>query len=215
MDSRMDSINSEGILEQSRYVRSDHKNGRPAGHKINMIVIHCISLPKGEYGNGHVEKYFCNSTKVELGGLDMTQHPTFGSLKDTRVSAHLFIMRTGEMVQFVPFLERAWHAGVSKFGSEEGCNDFSIGIELEGTDDSPFEDIQYEKLIKVIAVLQNTYPEITNDRIVGHEHIARGRKTDPGSHFDWGRLRLSLVGESAIVTSEEESVRAFTMGARR
>ncbi|HVE43959.1 MAG TPA: 1,6-anhydro-N-acetylmuramyl-L-alanine amidase AmpD [Gammaproteobacteria bacterium] len=183
------SINSEGILASARYIESRHQNARPVGHKINMIVIHSVSLPEGEYGNGYVEKFFCHGSDVALGGLDIALHESLAKLKDLRVSAHLFITRTGEIVQFVPFGDRAWHAGASEFRSEKACNDFSIGIELEGTDYSPFEEIQYEKLIEVIIALQNTYPEITHDRIVGHEHIAPGRKTDPGVCFDWARLR--------------------------
>lgn len=156
-------------------------NDRPEGVTIDLLVIHSISLPEGEYGNGHIEQLF-------LGQLDPGQHPSFESLREMKVSAHLVIDREGGITQFVPFAKRAWHAGVSSFAGRENCNDYSIGIELEGTDHSSFTEAQYEALNQVIRVLQENYPGITSSRIVGHSDIAPGRKKDPGVGFEWGRL---------------------------
>lgn len=163
------------------YIPSPYADQRPANTSINMIVIHGISLPPGEFGSDHIEHFFC-------GSLDTSAHPYFEAIATLRVSAHLLIKRTGQIIQFVPFGQRAWHAGVSQFGQEQACNDFSIGIELEGTDNLAYELIQYERLNKVIRVLMQAFTEITFDRIVGHADIAPGRKTDPGEAFDWALL---------------------------
>jgi AmpD protein len=176
-----------GLLTPVAYHPSSHCDARPAGSQIDMIVVHNISLPPGQFGNGCVEKFFC-------GQLDFTQHPYFESIAALRVSSHLLIARTGVITQFVPFTKRAWHAGKSFFQGREQCNDFSIGIELEGTDDVPFEKIQYEQLARAIQELMKNYPLIVRERIVGHSDIAPGRKTDPGPHFHWNDLDCLLTG---------------------
>lgn len=149
-------------------------------------MIHNISLPPGQFGGGHVQQLFCNE-------LDGAAHPYFAEIGGLQVSAHLLIERDGAMVQFVAFDQRAWHAGVSSFEGREACNDFSIGIELEGTDDQPYSDDQYQQLTGVIRQLLQCYPGLSSERIVGHSDIAPGRKTDPGESFDWPRLRRMLA----------------------
>jgi N-acetyl-anhydromuramoyl-L-alanine amidase len=177
---------STGLLEPVTYQSSPHHDERPPGMPIDMIVVHGISLPPGEFGSDTVENFFC-------GRLDMSLHPAFAGIAHLRVSAHLLIKRTGEIIQFVPFTKRAWHAGESSFQGKTGCNDFSIGIELEGTDYAPYEQTQYQQLSQVIRPLMQAYPAITQDRIVGHVDIAPGRKTDPGPTFDWGHLKGILA----------------------
>lgn len=176
----------EGLLSTARYLPSSHCNERPDNTPIDMIVVHGISLPPGQFGTGAVTEFFC-------GQLDMTTHPYYASIATLRVSAHLLITRIGEVIQFVPFSKRAWHAGQSYFQERENCNDFSIGIELEGTDDVPYEPIQYQKLAEVVRALQAIYPAITRERVVGHSDIAPGRKTDPGPHFRWDDLDCLLM----------------------
>jgi N-acetyl-anhydromuramoyl-L-alanine amidase len=160
-------------------------NQRPLNTPINLCVIHCISLPEGSYENGHIQKLF-------MGQLDISSHPSFESLNGLKVSSHLVITRSGKIMQFVPFDQRAWHAGVSIFEGRENCNDFSIGIELEGTDQDIFTDAQYEVLNQVIVLIKEKYPEVVGKngqfRVVGHSDIAPGRKTDPGTGFDWSRI---------------------------
>ena len=175
-----------GLLEGARYLASPHANERPENLSIDLLVVHNISLPPREFGTGAIAQFFC-------GELDFTQHEYFKTIAEIKVSAHLLIDRQGEVTQFVPFHHRAWHAGVSTFAGSSDCNDFSIGIELEGTDDLPFEKIQYQKLANVIKVLQNAYPGITRERIVGHSDIAPGRKTDPGPAFQWEMLESFLL----------------------
>jgi AmpD protein len=170
-----------GLLEGVRYLPSEHYDARPDNMQIDMIVIHGISLPPGQFGTGAVEQFFC-------GKLDFKDHPYYETISHLRVSSHLLINRQGEICQFVPFFKRAWHAGVSYFQGRECCNDFSIGIELEGTDDLPYEKVQYTQLVKVIKSLQTMYTGITRERIVGHSDIAPGRKQDPGPFFSWERL---------------------------
>jgi AmpD protein len=178
-------INPAGWLEGSgvRDYHSPFFNDRPLNTGIDLLVIHCISLPEGEYGNGYISKLF-------MGELETDAHPSFESLKDLKVSSHLVIERTGNILQFVSFNQRAWHAGVSNFQGKENCNDYSIGIELEGTDRSDFTDQQYDVLNTLIALIQHEYPLITSERIVGHSDIAPGRKKDPGERFDWARLKI-------------------------
>lgn len=171
-----------GLLEQAAYRPSPHHDERPSGMAVDMIVVHGISLPPGRFGSGDIEAFFC-------GRLDFTTHPAFADIAALRVSAHLLVSRTGEIIQFVPFHQRAWHAGESHFHGRTKCNDFSVGIELEGTDDIPYEPVQYSQLARVIRALMRTYPAISHDRIVGHADIAPGRKTDPGHAFDWAYLR--------------------------
>lgn len=164
---------------------SPNFNERPDNTSINLLVIHNISLPAGQFGGGYVEKLFTNC-------LDCSSHPGFDDLRSLEVSAHLFIDRCGEMTQFVPLNLRAWHAGESEYCGQRGCNDFSIGIELEGTDDCPYTDSQYTQLVKVTREILSHYPAITLEGIVGHRDIAPDRKTDPGKAFDWGRYK-SLI----------------------
>ena len=174
----------DGWLGGVRRVASANCNPRPAGTLPELIVVHGISLPPGQFGSGDIEALFTNR-------LDPTAHPYFAEVAHLEVSAHFLIRRTGEVVQFVSADERAWHAGVSSWCGREHCNDFSIGIELEGTDDAPYEDPQYDVLAALISVLRNHYPSIRSDAIVGHSDIAPGRKTDPGPAFGWQRVRLA------------------------
>ena len=174
-----------GWLVAARRVVSPNCDDRPELSSIDLLVIHGISLPPRHYGGPWIDALFTNT-------LDPAAHPYFQSIHDTRVSAHVLIRRSGEVVQYVPFDRRAWHAGVSCFGGREACNDFSIGIELEGCDDEPYTEDQYRRLAEVVGLLMRHYPEITRDRIVGHSDIAPGRKTDPGRMFDWNRLYTLL-----------------------
>ena len=174
------------LLDPVRFLPSPNCDDRPADTTINMIVVHGISLPPGEFGTGDVERLFC-------GQLDITKHPYFATIPNLKVSAHLFIDRTGVVTQFVPFAKRAWHAGQSSFKGVERCNDFSIGIELEGTDTQCYEKAQYKKLALVVNTLREYYPEILRRRIVGHSQIAPGRKTDPGASFEWSYLDCLLA----------------------
>lgn len=165
---------------------SPNCNDRPRADDIGLVVIHGITVPPGRVGTGLVEALFLNT-------LDLTLHPALADLEGVRVSAHLFIDRGGVATQFVPFHRRAWHAGVSSFGGRENCNDFAIGIELEGTDDSPYEDAQYARLTGVLLALFLRYPQLSPSRVVGHAEIAPGRKTDPGPAFDWQRLMAAIA----------------------
>jgi AmpD protein len=159
-----------GWLEGVRRVPSPNRDARPDGDTPELIVVHSISLPAGHFGTPHVEALFCNC-------LDAGAHPTFPEIASLEVSAHALIRRDGELVQFVPFTERAWHAGVSAYRGRDCCNDFSIGIELEGCDWQPFEDIQYRRLAGLVRVLREAWPAIGADGLVGHSDIAPGRKT--------------------------------------
>ncbi|MNF26178.1 1,6-anhydro-N-acetylmuramyl-L-alanine amidase AmpD [compost metagenome] len=175
---------ASGWCEGARHCPSPNFNERPAG-EISLLVIHNISLPPAQFATGKVQAFFQNR-------LDITEHPYFEGIAQLRVSAHFLIERDGTLTQFVSCLERAWHAGVSRFAGREGCNDFSLGIELEGTDDLPFTDAQYQALSALTRQLQAAYPAITLERICGHSDIAPGRKTDPGPAFDWARYRAGL-----------------------
>jgi AmpD protein len=175
-------INSKtGLLDAARQVCSPNCDPRPAGIEPDLIVIHNISLPPNEFGGSHIDALFCNH-------LPADEHPYFAAIHKMQVSAHLLIRRDGEIVQYVPFHQRAWHAGQSSYAGREGCNDFSIGIELEGADTTPYTDVQYERLTHIVEALLATYPGLSAERIAGHCDIAPGRKTDPGPAFDWGRL---------------------------
>ncbi|GAA0680814.1 1,6-anhydro-N-acetylmuramyl-L-alanine amidase AmpD [Marinobacterium maritimum] len=167
-------------IEGTRRLASPNCNERPEG-EISLLVIHNISLPPGQFGGGHIAELFTNR-------LDPNGHPFFKEIEGLEVSAHLLIERDGQMTQFVPFDRRAWHAGKSCFQGREACNDFSIGIELEGTDEVPYTDAQYQALVAVTQALLQAYPGLTRDRITGHSDIAPGRKTDPGPAFDWARF---------------------------
>ena len=184
-------ITTDGLLKDAQQFVSPNFNQRPSGQEINLLVIHNISLPPGKFGGGFVHALFCNQ-------LDPSLDPYFLSIADLKVSAHLFIDRMGKVTQFVPFTERAWHAGVSSFEGIANCNDYSIGIELEGCDDIAYTDIQYEVLTQITHQLLLVYPKITPERIVGHQHIAPERKTDPGSAFDWPRFYSRLASESRL-----------------
>lgn len=177
---------ASGWLSSARRLPSPNCDDRPADASIELLVIHGISLPPGRFGGPWIDALFTNT-------LNPSAHPSFESLKDVRVSAHLLIRRRGELVQYVPFQRRAWHAGQSSFQGRTRCNDFAIGIELEGTDTRPYTQRQYRRLARVIAALRQAYPALTPERIVGHADIAPGRKTDPGAAFDWTRLRAMLV----------------------
>ncbi len=154
---------------------------RPDPTDISLLVIHCISLPPGEFGNHYIDRLFCNQ-------LDPDEHPYFNGIYQLKVSAHLLIKRDGSCVQYVPFDKCAWHAGKSEYEGRERCNDFSIGIELEGTESVDYTGQQYAQLAAVIHALLEVYPKLSTQRIAGHSDIAPGRKTDPGASFDWQRL---------------------------
>jgi len=170
-----------GLLGPARQCLSPNRDARPAGVEPRLVIVHGISLPPGQFGGPEIEDLFCNR-------LDWDAHPYFDGIRGLEVSAHLLIKREGEVVQFVPFIERAWHAGDSRFRRRAGCNDFSIGIELEGEDTAAYDDAQYEALSAVIAALIRAYPDITARDVAAHSDIAPGRKTDPGPAFDWLRL---------------------------
>lgn len=174
-----------GWWHKARVVRSTHCDRRPDPSDISLLVIHNISLPPGKFGGADVEDFF-------TGKLERDADPYFSTIAHLRVSAHFFIRRDGEVVQFVSTEQRAWHAGVSSFDGRERCNDFSIGIELEGSDDCAFTDAQYLQLSALTQDIMALYPAISSARISGHQHIAPIRKTDPGPFFDWGRYRASL-----------------------
>lgn len=181
----------EGWLEGAQICRSEHCNARPDGEAISLLVVHNISLPPGEFGGGHVQRFFS-------GKLDSSLHPYFAEISEMRVSAHFLIERDGAITQFVSCDQRAWHAGASSYAGRADCNDFSIGIELEGTDQTAYTDAQYCALSELTKALQIAYPAITPYRVTGHEFIAPGRKTDPGVAFDWHRYLNSLVAASPL-----------------
>jgi AmpD protein len=174
---------ASGWLEGVRQVPSPNCDARPEGTEVTLLVIHGISLPPNQFGGDEIDRLFTNQ-------LDPAAHPYFREIYQLRVSSHLLIRRDGEVVQYVPFTKRAWHAGESCHQGQMSCNDFSIGIELEGTDDIPYEPIQYEVLQLLIELLRECYPTISAQDIVGHCHIAPGRKTDPGPAFEWARLGI-------------------------
>ncbi|MDX9874181.1 MAG: 1,6-anhydro-N-acetylmuramyl-L-alanine amidase AmpD [Spongiibacteraceae bacterium] len=178
-------LDPDGWLRPARHLPSANFNQRPAGTPVELVVIHNISLPPGRFGGGNVEALFTNT-------LDSTAHPAFADLEGLRVSAHLFIDRRGRLTQFVSLHDRAWHAGLSAWCGRENCNDFSIGIELEGTDTRPYTQRQYQRLARLIRLLWHHFPKLGADSIVGHCDIAPGRKSDPGPAFDWSRLHQLL-----------------------
>ena len=173
------------IFKESNYVKSPNFNNRQNSSDIRLIVIHCISLPPNNYGGDYVKDFFLNK-------LEHSEDEYFEGIKDLKVSCHLFINRTGELLQFVPFDKRAWHAGESAYKGELNCNDYSIGIELEGNEIDPYTDEQYISLIEVTRELINFYPKVNSQNIVGHSDIAPDRKTDPGKSFDWNRYLSNL-----------------------
>lgn len=175
-------VDPQGFVAGARYLPSPNCDERPADFAVELIVIHNISLPPGQFGGDAVMDLFLNR-------LDAAAHPFFATIAHLRVSAHFLIRRDGELIQFVSCGQRAWHAGVSNWRGRERCNDFSIGIELEGADDIPFTEVQYEMLSRLVRALLQCYP---GAELTGHSDIAPGRKTDPGPHFDWPRLRALL-----------------------
>ena len=175
----------QGLLLEARQHPSPNQNDRPLGVSIDLLVIHNISLPPGEFGGSFIDALFTNT-------LDPMLHSYFPAIISLQVSSHCLIRRDGELVQYVPFHKRAWHAGVSQFMGQKDCNDFSIGIELEGTDELPYTEIQYQILADLIQTLQKHYPGMTAERIVGHSTIAPDRKTDPGESFNWDLLAILL-----------------------
>jgi len=178
-------IDPQGWIAGARRLPSPNCDPRPAASEPELLVVHAISLPPGHFGGGCIADLFLNR-------LDTTRHPFFARLVGLRVSAHLLVRRQGEVVQFVALSERAWHAGLSCFEGRADCNDFSIGIELEGDDHTSFEAVQYRVLAGLIRAIAGRYPRITAGRIVGHSDIAPGRKTDPGPCFDWEQLHALL-----------------------
>ncbi len=176
-------------LSLARQLDTPNCSDRPQEHKIDLLVIHSISLPPGQYGGPYIDDFFCNQLRIE-------EHPYFKQIAALHVSAHLLIRRNGKIHQYVPFNKKAWHAGVSSFCGISNCNDYSIGIELEGCEEDEFTAQQYQQLARVTAELQRVYPAITAERIVGHSDIAPGRKTDPGPGFEWEKYKqLCLVTE--------------------
>ena len=176
-----------------RHCPSAHCNERPQG-EISLLVLHNISLPPGQFGTGKVQEFFTS-------GLNASEHAYFSGIVDMRVSAHFFIERDGQISQFVSCLQRAWHAGVWSFAGRHNSNDFSLGIELEGTDDLPYSEAQYDALVPLVQQLLAAYPALSVERICGHSDIAPGRKTDPGPAFDWPRLRTALLAGPVAVAS--------------
>lgn len=192
------SIDAEaGILGSARQCSSPNQDARPDGAAIELIVLHGISLPPGEFGGDAIERLFC-------GQLDWDSHPYYQQIRGLEVSSHVLIRRSGEVLQFVPFRARAWHAGASCFRGQARCNDRSIGIELEGADDIPYDDRQYAALAPLLAALLHSYPGLSARRIAAHSDIAPGRKTDPGPAFDWLRLYDDLSRAMATEASKPQ-----------
>ncbi len=175
-------IDAAGWHAAARCIASPNCDARPPDGAITLLVIHNISLPPGEFGGPGVEQLFTNC-------LNPAAHPYYATIHALRVSAHFFIRRDGELLQFVPCGQRAWHAGASSWRGRERCNDFSVGVELEGSDDQPFTDAQYDQLNGLIRSLRAAYPSLTD--VAGHADIAPDRKTDPGPYFDWRRVEPS------------------------
>lgn len=175
-----------GLINEARQQPSPNCDSRPDESDIALIVIHGISLPPGKFGGDYIDQLFCNQ-------LNPNEHPYFNEISELKVSSHILVRRDGEIVQYVPLNKRAWHAGVSKYNERECCNDFSIGIELEGDDETPYTDIQYHVLSTLIKNLSSEYPNLNKQTIAGHCEIAPGRKTDPGKAFDWVILNKLLT----------------------
>lgn len=182
-------IDTEGWLTPGRQCPSPNFDARPPNTPVSLLVVHNMSLPPHQFGGGYIEAFFCNQ-------LDPAQDPYFASIAHMKVSAHCLIDREGQVTQFVSFLQRAWHAGRSAFRGQAECNDYSVGIELEGVDNLPYTDAQYASLACVARLLCGYFPELSAERVVGHSDIAPTRKTDPGPAFDWPRLREQLNAPS-------------------
>jgi len=179
-----------GLMLGARLVESPNCDARPAGVEADLIVVHGISLPPGDFGGPWIERLFTNSLPVDV-------HPYFAEIGAFRVSSHLSVARDGGLTQFVRFTDRAWHAGQSSFEGRDACNDFSIGVELEGADTVPYEAAQYEALAEIVAALCLAYPRLSAQRLAGHSDIAPGRKTDPGPAFDWPHARAAIAAACA------------------
>ncbi|MEZ9040463.1 MULTISPECIES: 1,6-anhydro-N-acetylmuramyl-L-alanine amidase AmpD [unclassified Vibrio] len=178
-------MSSNGWYDNARHVPSPYFDARPSADDISLLVVHNISLPPGQFGGPYIELFF-------TGKLDPKEHPFFKVIHQMGVSAHCLIRRDGEVVQFVSFLDRAWHAGQSSFAGRERCNDYSIGIELEGSDFVAYTEQQYQSLAQLTETLVSNFPQITRQRITGHQYIAPLRKTDPGLVFDWKKYQGQL-----------------------
>ena len=172
-------------MRDARQVASPNYDARPAGIEADLIVVHGISMPPGEFGGPWIERLFTNTLPPDL-------HPYFAEVGELRVSSHLLVARDGGLTQFVKFTDRAWHAGQSSYNGRSACNDFSIGVELEGVDTLDYEAAQYGALADIVAALCDAYPRLSADRVVGHSDISPGRKTDPGPAFDWERARRGI-----------------------
>jgi N-acetyl-anhydromuramoyl-L-alanine amidase len=179
-----------GLMQGVRQIVSPNRDLRPPGVEADLIVVHGISLPPGEYGGAWIDRLFTNTLPAEV-------HPYFAEVCSLRVSSHVVVGREGAVTQYVKFTERAWHAGKSIYQGREACNDFSVGIELEGTDTTPYEAAQYQALAEVVAALCVAYPRLSADRLVGHNDISPGRKTDPGPAFDWPRARRLIAAAAS------------------
>jgi N-acetyl-anhydromuramoyl-L-alanine amidase len=179
-----------GLMRGARQIASPNRDLRPPGVEADLIVVHGISLPPGEYGGAWIDRLFTNTLPAEA-------HPYFAEVCSLRVSSHLVVGRDGAVTQYVKFTERAWHAGKSIYQGREACNDFSVGIELEGTDTTPYEAAQYHALAEVVAALCTAYPRLSPDRLAGHNDISPGRKTDPGPAFDWPRARRLIAAAAS------------------
>jgi len=175
-----------GLMRSATHALSPNCDARPPGVEAELIVVHGISLPPGEFGGPWIEKFFTNSLPLDM-------HPYFEEIGDLRVSSHLLVARDGGLTQFVRFADRAWHAGQSCYNGRAACNDFSIGVELEGADTIPYEAAQYDTLAAVVAALCDAYPRLSPERVVGHSDISPGRKTDPGPAFDWERAHRCIA----------------------
>ena len=179
-----------GLLQGARQIASPNRDLRPPGVEADLIVVHGISLPPGEYGGAWIDRLFTNTLPAEV-------HPYFAEVCSLRVSSHVVVGRDGTVTQYVKFTERAWHAGKSVYQGRHACNDFSVGIELEGTDTAPYEAAQYSALAEVVGALCATYSSLSPQRLVGHSDISPGRKTDPGPAFDWPRARRLIAAAIA------------------
>jgi N-acetyl-anhydromuramoyl-L-alanine amidase len=175
-----------GLMGGAMQVASPNFDDRPPGVEADLIVVHSISLPPGEFGGAWIDRLFTNTLPLDV-------HPYFSEIAGLRVSSHLVVWRDGRVTQFVRFTDRAWHAGISSYQGRDACNDFSIGVELEGVETLPYEAAQYQALAEIVAALCEAYPNLSPDRLVGHSDIAPGRKTDPGPAFDWSRARLAIA----------------------
>ena len=179
-----------GWLEGTRRVESPNSDERPPDATLDLIVVHGISLPPGRFGEGWIDRFFLNE-------LPAAADPYFATIAEMKVSAHVLVARDGALTQYVSFNRRAWHAGRSFYCGRDACNDFSVGIELEGTDELPYTQVQYKQLAALVRALRRAYVSMRAAEIVGHSDIAPGRKTDPGAAFDWGALRKLLDGKRA------------------